>query len=41
MVYSGGVNVVPGIDIVAKIDLENEVITVEINGEVVYDSSGE
>lgn len=41
MVYSGGVNVLPGIDIVAKIDTENEVITVEINGEVVYDSSGE
>lgn len=38
MVYSGGINVVPEVDIVAKIDTETEQIVVEINGEVVYDS---
>lgn len=38
MVVSGAVNVVPGVDAVVKIDVENEQIVVEINGEVVYDS---
>ena len=38
MVLSGAVNIVPGLDIVAKVDVENETIVVEINGEVVYDS---
>ena len=38
MVLSGAVNIVPQLDIVAKVDVENETIVVEINGEVVYDS---
>ena len=38
MVVSGAVNVVPGVDVVVKIDVEEEQIVVEVNGEVVYDS---
>ena len=38
MIISGGINIVPELDIVAKVDVENESIVVEINGEVVYDS---
>lgn len=38
MVLSGAVDLIPDLDIVAKVDVENETIVVEINGEVVYDS---
>ena len=38
MIVSGAVNVVPGADVVVKIDPEEEQIIVEVNGEVVYDS---
>ena len=38
MVLSGAVNIVPWLDIVAKVDVENETIVVEINGEVVFNS---
>lgn len=38
MVLSGAVDLLPGLDIVAKVDVENETIVVEINGEVVYNS---
>lgn len=38
MVLSGAVDLIPGLDIVAKVDVENATIVVEINGEVVYDS---
>ena len=38
MIVSGAVNVVPGDDVVVKIDPEEEQIIVEVNGEVVYDS---
>ena len=39
MILSGAVNIVPDIDIVAKIDVENEAIAIAVNGEVVYDST--
>ena len=38
MILSGAIDIVPDVDVVVKINVETEVISVEINGTEVYNS---